>query len=46
MTNFLLCVLQYVIIMVILAAIGGCGACVGVKLRKNKDAKTAANNKE
>jgi hypothetical protein len=27
--------------MVILAAIGGCGAFFGIKLRKNKDAKSA-----
>ncbi len=31
--------LQYVIIMLILAAIGIAGACVGKKLRERKDAK-------
>ena len=41
MSSFLLCVAQYVIIMVVLAAIGMCGALLGIKLRKNKDAKTA-----
>jgi hypothetical protein len=46
MTSFLLCMLQYVIIMVLLAAIGGCGAIVGVKLRKNKDAKTSENQEK
>ena len=33
--------LQYLIIMVILAAIGILGGFVGKKLRENKDAKTA-----
>jgi flagellar basal body-associated protein FliL len=46
MASFLLCILQYVIIMVILAAIGGCGAIVGAKLRKNKDAKASAETGE
>lgn len=41
MTNFLLCIAQYLIIMVVLAAIGGCGAFLGIKLRKKKDAKKA-----
>ena len=40
MVDFLMCIAQYVIIMIVLAAIGFCGALVGVKLRKNKDAKT------
>lgn len=39
MGSFLLCVAQYLVIMVVLAAIGTCGAFVGIKLRKNKDAK-------
>jgi hypothetical protein len=40
--NFLLCVLQYLLIMVVLAAIGGLGGFIGIRLRKNKDAKAAA----
>lgn len=46
MGNFLLCIAQYLIIMVVLAGIGTCGAFVGVKLRKNKDAKTVAGTEE
>lgn len=34
--------LQYLIIMILLAAIGVLGAFAGKKLRENKDAKTAA----
>jgi hypothetical protein len=40
--DFLLCVLQYLLIMVVLAAIGGLGGFIGIRLRKNKDAKAAA----
>lgn len=39
MTNFLLCVLQYLLIMIILAVVGFCGGKVGVALRKKKDSK-------
>lgn len=42
MVDFLLCIAQYLIIMVILAAIGCAGGFIGVKLRKSKDAKKAA----
>lgn len=41
MAEFLLCIAQYLLIMVLLAAVGGCGAFVGIKLRKNKNAKAA-----
>lgn len=34
--------LQYLIIMILLAAVGVAGALVGKKLRERKDAKTAA----
>ena len=34
MGNFFMCVAQYVIIMIVLAAIGFCGALIGVKLRQ------------
>lgn len=40
--NFFLCVLQYAIILVVLAAIAGVGIAIGIKLRKNKNAKEAA----
>lgn len=36
--------LQYLIIMVILAVVGFCGAFAGKKLRDNKDAKLAAES--
>ena len=39
MTDFLLCVLQYLLIMIILAVVGFCGGKVGVALRKKKDSK-------
>ena len=42
MADFLLCIGRYVVEMVILAGIGGLGAFIGIKLRKNKDAKVAA----
>lgn len=42
MINFFLCIAQYLIILVILAAIGGIGAYLGIRLRRNKDAKQAA----
>ena len=38
--------LQYLIIMILLAAIGVAGAVVGKKLRERKDAKTAAMSAE
>ena len=40
MGDFFMCVAQYVIIMIVLAARGFCGALIGVKLGKMKDAKT------
>lgn len=41
MTQFLLCILQYLLIMVILAAVGFAGGKIGIAMRKKKDAKTA-----
>ena len=38
--------LQYLIIMILLAAIGVAGAFTGKKLRERKDAKTAAMSAE
>ena len=40
--SFLLCILQYVVEMVLFLAIGLGGAFIGIKLRKHKDAKKAA----
>ena len=41
MGDFLLCIAQYLLIMVVLAAIGGLGGFIGVRLRRKKDAKPA-----
>ena len=46
MTAILGSFLQYLIIMILLAAIGVAGAVVGKKLRERKDAKTAAMTAE
>ena len=46
MVDFLLCIVQYVIIMVILAGIGVLGGVIGIKLRKAKDAKAASAKAE
>lgn len=40
--SFLLCIAKYVVEMVILLGIGLLGAFIGIKLRKHKDAKKAA----
>ena len=45
MSDFFMCIAQYVIILLVLVAIGGIGGFVGVTLRKRKDAK-AANTSE
>lgn len=39
--EFLLCILQYLIIMVILAGVGVLGGVLGTRLRRSKDAKSA-----
>lgn len=41
--DFILCVLQYLLILLALAGIGGLGAFVGIKMRKSSDAKNAAS---
>ena len=46
MIAFLGSFLQYLIVMILLAAIGVAGAVVGKKLRERKDAKTAAMTAE
>lgn len=42
MTAFLGSFLQYLVVMILLAAIGIAGAIVGKKMRERKDAKDAA----
>ena len=42
MIDFILCVVQYVLIALVLIAIGGLGAFIGIKKRKASDAKAAA----
>lgn len=41
-TAFIMCIVQYVLIALFLAAVGGLGLFVGVKMRKASDAKKAA----
>ena len=43
MGDLLMCVAQYVIIMIVLAVIGVCGGAIGIKLRKAKNAKKTAD---
>ncbi len=42
LTDFIMCIIQYVVIALFLVGIGFLGGFVGVKLRKNSDAKKAA----
>jgi hypothetical protein len=39
---FFMCILQYVLEMIVLIAIGLLGGSIGIKLRRRKDAKVAA----
>lgn len=39
MGDFLMCMLQYLLTMVVLAGVGAIGGFIGIKLRKKKDAK-------
>ena len=39
MVDFILCIVQYVLIAICLAAVGGLGGFVGMKMRKSSDAK-------
>ena len=43
MGDFLMCVAQYVIIMIVLAVIGVCGGAIGIMLHKKKNAKKTAD---
>lgn len=42
MGDFILCIVQYVLIAIVMVAVGGLGAFVGIKMRKSSDAKKAA----
>lgn len=44
--EFLLCILQYLIIMAVLAGVGVLGGVIGTRLRRSKDAKTASSGEE
>lgn len=41
--GFILCVVQYLLIAIAIAAVGGLGAFIGISLRKRSDAKKAQN---
>ena len=42
MTEFIMCIVQYVVIALFLVGVGGAGAFIGIKMRKSSDAKNAA----
>lgn len=42
MMDFIMCVVQYVLIALFLAAVAGVGIFIGLKARKSSDAKKAA----
>lgn len=42
MADFIMCIVQYVVIALILVAVGGVGAFIGIKMRKSSDAKKEA----
>lgn len=42
MADFIMCIVQYVVIALFLVAVGGVGAFIGIKMRKSSDAKQAA----
>jgi len=42
MADFIMCIVQYVVIGLLLVAVGGVGAFIGIKMRKSSDAKKAA----
>ena len=44
--DFILCVLQYLLIAIAIAAVAGLGMFIGIRLRKRSDAKKAAENTE
>ena len=42
MIDFMMCIVQYVVIALFLVGVGGAGAFIGIKMRKSSDAKNAA----
>ena len=42
MTEFIMSIVQYVVIALFLVGVGGAGAFIGIKMRKSSDAKNAA----
>ena len=44
--GFVLCILQYLLIAIAIAAIAGLGLFIGISLRKRSDAKKAQNTEE
>ena len=42
MADFIMCIVQYVVIALVLVGIGGIGAFIGIKMRKSSDAKKEA----
>ena len=44
MMEFLLCVVQYLLIAIVIAAIAGLGVFIGISLRKRSNAKKAHEN--
>lgn len=44
MMDFFLCVVQYLMIAIVIAAVGGLGVFIGISLRKRRDAKEAESN--
>jgi len=42
MADFIMCIVQYVVIGLFLVAVGGAGAFIGIRMRKSSDAKQAA----
>ena len=44
MSDFLLCIAQYLLIAIAIAAIGAVGAIIGIAVRKKMDAKKAKSD--
>ncbi len=42
MTEFIMCIVEYVMKALFFVAVGGAGAFIGIKMRKSSDAKNAA----
>lgn len=42
MMDFIMCIVQYVLIALFLGCVGGIGAFIGIKIRKSSDAKNTA----